>query len=112
MGAIRYATSTTTDEEYGGMIGMYKKISSNITDVSMNVPMGNLYFNDVSIDISSLGLSDAPTEVFVSYITTGSGVTPVSIVVLTSTATSVTVRLIRPDNDKKATGKITLLILG
>ena len=113
MGAIRYATSASTDEEYGGIIGTYKKISSNITDVSISSPIGSLYFADVNVDITSLGLSNAPTEVLVSYITVlGQGVAPISVVVSNSTTTAVTVRLFRTDNNQKATGKITLLILG
>lgn len=112
MGRIMLATSASTDEEYGGTTAnMYKKISSNITDVAISSPIGSLYFADVNVDITSLGLSNAPTEVLVSYMTTSQGVAPVSIVVTTSTTTSVTVRFFRTDNNQKATGKITLLIL-
>jgi hypothetical protein len=113
MGRIMLATSASTDEEYGGTTAnMYKKISSNITDVAISSPIGSLYFADVNVDITSLGLSNAPTEVLVSYITVlGQGVAPISVVVSNSTTTAVTVRLFRTDNNQKATGKITLLIL-
>ena len=111
MGRIMLATSASTDEEYGGTTGTYKKISSNITDVAISSPIGSLYFADVNVDITSLGLSNAPTEVLVSYTTVlGQGVAPISVVVSNSTTTAVTVRLFRTDNNQKATGKITLLI--
>ena len=89
-----------------------KQISSYVSNVTINSSLGaGLYYGDIQLSLTSLGLINSPTKALVSFVRGNSNVvTPINTYIVSIDTTSVLVRFIRPDNDKTIEGTVTVFI--
>lgn len=90
--------------EYGGG-GGYKSITQSINNFSISQAWGNLFYNSITVDVSSWGLTSKPTKIVASYTSYDMAAWTY---VVSGNATTISIGFIRPTS---ATTNGTLYIM-